>query len=85
MMGNKSADYNAALALYIQAKRAHHDISLRFLADVSGVSESTICRIENGEGCTIEDAMKIAMGFGMRPGDFFSEAFTLAESDERER
>lgn len=73
-------DYNAALALFIAHKRGEKKWSMRDLARISGVSASTISRIEDCRGCSIDNAISIAVAFDLTPGEFFAEAFAIAEA-----
>jgi len=73
-------DYNAALALVVSEYRG--EMSMRDLAKISGVSASTISRIEAGKGCSIEAAAKIGAALGFTPGNFMMMCFSLAESEK---
>jgi len=49
-MAHKSGVNTAELGSAIRRRREQHDMSLRDLADETGVSASTLSRIENGTG-----------------------------------
>lgn len=62
------------LGVFINETRKHRGYSLRDLAARSGVSFSTISRIENGEDFQFSHLIGIAEAFNMQVGDMLVAA-----------